>query len=106
MRGRTRISFSHHAPEVECLFKGKAHKEFEFGVKVSVTTTNRDNFVMGIFAEYSNSYDGHTLARAIEQVQRVTGRIVQSCIADRGCRGHGINDTEMLISGRKRGMAP
>ena len=31
--------FSLHAPEVECIGKGKAHKPYEFGVKVSVATT-------------------------------------------------------------------
>ncbi len=98
--------YSLHAPEVECISKGKAHKKYEFGVKVSVATTNRDNFVVGMFAEHGNPYDGHTLSKAIEQVQRVTGRIVQRSFADRGYRGHGIKDTEVLISGRKRGMTP
>ena len=28
-----------HAPEVECIGKGKAHRPYEFGVKVSVATT-------------------------------------------------------------------
>jgi IS5 family transposase len=98
--------YSLHAPEVECISKGKAHKKYEFGVKVSVATTNRDNFVVGMFAEHGNPYDGHTLAKAIEQVQRVTDRIVQRSFVDRGYRGHGIKDTEVLISGRKRGMTP
>ena len=31
--------YSLHAPEVECIGKGKAHKPYEFGVKVSVATT-------------------------------------------------------------------
>jgi IS5 family transposase len=43
--------YSLHASEVECISKGKAHKKYEFGVKVSVATTNRDNFVVGMFAE-------------------------------------------------------
>jgi len=42
--------YSLHAPEVECIAKGKVHKKYEFGVKVSVTTTNRDNFVVGMQA--------------------------------------------------------
>jgi len=65
--------YSLHAPEVECISKGKAHKKFEFGVKVSVASTNRDNFVVGMLAEPGNPYDGHTLGRAIEQVERITG---------------------------------
>jgi IS5 family transposase len=31
--------YSMHAPEVECIGKGKAHRPYEFGVKVSVATT-------------------------------------------------------------------
>jgi len=98
--------YSLHAPEVECISKGKAHKKYEFGVKVSVATTNRDNFVVGMFAEHGNPYDGHTLSKAIEQVQRITGQIVQRSFADRGYRGHGIKESSVLISGRKRGMTP
>ena len=60
--------YSLHAPEVECIAKGKAHKKYEFGVKVSIAATNRDNFVVGMFAEHGNPYDGHTLSRAFEPV--------------------------------------
>jgi transposase, IS5 family len=98
--------YSLHAPEVECISKGKAHKKYEFGVKVSVATTNRDNFVVGMFAEQGNPYDGHTLATALEQVKRLTGRMIERCFVDRGYRGHGIKETEILISGQKRGMTP
>ena len=96
--------YSLHAPEVECISKGKAHKKYEFGVKVSVATTNRDNFVVGMLAEPGNPYDGHTLARAIEQVQRITGCTVQRSFVDRGYRGHDVKNHQVLISGRRRGM--
>src|SRR5262249_17327377 len=36
---RGRKAYSLHAPEVECIGKGKAHRPYEFGVKVSVVTT-------------------------------------------------------------------
>src|SRR5512133_2274845 len=32
--------YSFHAPEVECIGKGKASAPYEFGVKASVVTTN------------------------------------------------------------------
>jgi transposase, IS5 family len=86
--------YSLHAPEVECLSKGKAHKRYEFGVKVSMATTNRDNFVAGMLAGPGNPYDGHTLVRAIEQVERITGCTVESSFV------------EVLISGRRQGMTP
>src|SRR5829696_1691337 len=37
-RERGRKLYSLHAPEVECIGTGKAHKPYEFGVKVSVAT--------------------------------------------------------------------
>ena len=36
--------YSLHEPAVDCISKGKAHKRYEFGTKVSVTTTNRGGF--------------------------------------------------------------
>lgn len=98
--------YSLHAPEVECIAKGKAHKKYEFGVKVSVAITNRDNFVVGMFAEHGNPYDGHTLPKALEQVKQITGQAVKRCFVDRGYRGHSVSETEVLISGRRRGLTP
>jgi len=98
--------YSLHAPEVECISKGKAHKKFEFGVKVSVASTNRDNFVVGMLAEPGNPYDGHTLGRSIEQVERITGCTVQRGYVDLGYRGHGLQKPQVLMSGRKRGLTP
>ncbi len=49
-----------HAPEVECISKGKAHKKYEFGCKVGVATTSKDNFVVGAMVFHGNLYDGHT----------------------------------------------
>jgi transposase, IS5 family len=36
---RGRKIYSLHAPEVECIGKGKAHRPYEFGVKISLATT-------------------------------------------------------------------
>jgi IS5 family transposase len=98
--------YSLHAPEVECISKGKAYKKFEFGVKVSVASTNRDNFVVGMLAEPGNPYDGHTLGRAIEQVRRITGCAVERGFVDRGYRGHKLQQPQVLMSGHKRGLTP
>jgi transposase, IS5 family len=65
--------YSLHAPEVECLAKGKAHKRYEFGVKVSVAVTNREGLVLGMLALPGNPYDGHTLAPALAQTERISG---------------------------------
>jgi len=98
--------YSIHAPEVECIAKGKVHKKYEFGVKVSVTTTSRDNFVVGMQALPGNPFDGHTLAEALEQVNRVAGVVPERCYVDRGYRGHGVEDSSVFISGQRRGVTP
>ena len=66
-----------------CQRQGSPEK-YEFGVKVSVATTNRDNFVVGMFAEHGNPYDRHTLSKALRQVREITGTDVKRCYVDRG----------------------
>jgi transposase, IS5 family len=80
--------YSVHAPEVECIAKGKAHKHYEFGCKTSVATTSKNNWIVGAHALHGNPYDGHTLSRAIQQVQRLTGHSPHDVMVDQGYRGH------------------
>jgi transposase, IS5 family len=98
--------YSLHAPEVECIAKGKAHKKYEFGVKVSLAVTHRDNFVIGAQSLPGNPYDGHTLDEVLQQVERLTGVKPQHCFVDRGYRKHGIDDVAVYIPGQKRGITP
>jgi IS5 family transposase len=81
--------YSVHAPEVECLAKGKAHKRYEFGCKASVATTSKSNWIVGAHALHGNPYDGHTLGGAIGQVERLTGHALHDVMVDQGYRGHG-----------------
>ena len=97
--------YSVHAPEVECIAKGKAHKPYEFGVKVGVVTTNKERFVVGIKSFPSNPYDGHTLTASLEQVHKLTRIAPKEVYVDRGYRGHGVTDTVKVgIAGAKRGL--
>jgi len=101
--------YSWHAPEVECIGKGKAHKPYEFGVKVSITTTNRrckgGQFVLHAKALPGNPYDGHTLARVIEETETLTGCPVERAYVDKGFRGHDtLPPWRVFISGQKRGV--
>jgi transposase, IS5 family len=96
-----------HAPEVACIAKGKAHKRYEFGAKVSVAVTNREGLVVGMQVHAGNPYDGQTLAPALVQVERLTGTTPERCYVDRGYRGHGVAGlTEVVIAGRRRGLTP
>jgi IS5 family transposase len=103
-RHDTHKLYSLHAPEVECIGKGKAHKKYEFGVKVSLAVTQRDNFIVGALSLPGNPYDGHTLLAALNQVRRLTGTQPERCFVDRGYRGHGIENTCVYIAGQKRGL--
>jgi IS5 family transposase len=80
--------YSIHAPEVECISKGKAHKRYEFGNKVGMVTTSRDNWIVGIKSFHRNPYDGHTLKASLEQVERMTGWSAKQAYVDLGYRGH------------------
>jgi IS5 family transposase len=81
--------YSIHAPEVECIAKGKARKKYEFGNKVSVVSTSRKGLVIGTKSFHGNPYDGHTLAPAIEQAERLSGRVLDGdVLVDLGYRGH------------------
>ena len=84
--------YSLHAPEVECIGKGKPHKPYEFGVKVSVATTLKrckgGQFVTHVQALPGNPYDGHTLARVIPAIEALLGNTIERLHTDAGYRGH------------------
>ena len=101
--------YSWHAPETECIGKGKAHKPYEFGCKVSIATTNRrckgGQFVLHAKAFHGNPYDGHTLGTVIEETQALTGREIERVYVDKGYRGHDApKPLRVFISGQKRGV--
>ncbi len=79
------------------------------GVKVTIARTavsNRDNCIVCMQAEPGNPCDGHTLARAAAQVERITGQSIERDFVDRGYRGHKLKAPQVLISGSKRGLTP
>jgi IS5 family transposase len=80
--------YSIHAPEVECISKGKAHKRYEFGVKTGVTSTHKDSWILGIRTFPGNPYDGHTLDLSLKQCEYLTGEKIDEAFVDLGYRGH------------------
>jgi IS5 family transposase len=98
--------YSVHAPETECIAKGKAHKPYEFGVKVGIVSTNKESFVIGAKSLPGNPYDGHTLKACIEQAERVSGIKPKEAYTDRGYRGHSCAtmNLKVWIAGAKRGV--
>ena len=79
--------YSLHEPEVVCISKGKEHKKYEFGSKVSITVTQNSGVIIGALNIPGNDYDGHTLDAALEQQQRLTDHKLKEVFVDRGYRG-------------------
>ena len=101
--------YSFHAPEVECIGKGKASAPYEFGVKASIVTTNArapgGQFVLHAKALPGNPYDGHTLGDVIEATEKLIGCAIERAYVDKGYRGHDTaNPRRVFISGQKRGV--
>jgi len=112
-RQRGRKIYSLHADEVECIGKGKAHRPYEFGVKVSVATTlNRSKggqFALHAMALPGNPYDGHTLATIIPDMEKTIGNELSRILADAGYRGHNApagHKLRVFTAGQKRRVTP
>ena len=93
-----------HAPEVECLAKGKVRTPYEFGVKVSITTTHKEGLVVGARSMPGNPYDGHTLAEALEQAAILSDVSPEVAIVDRGYKGVTIDGVKIYHPGLRRGI--
>ena len=107
------FEYSLHAPEVECIGKGKAHRPYEFGVKVSVATTlahaKGGQFITHTKALPGNPYDGHTLETVIPEVEALIGNTIERLVGDKGYRGHNAPPDykfRVFTSGQKRRVTP
>jgi len=90
--------YSLHEPDVYCMSKGKAHKPYEFGCKVSIAITANTGIVVGITSFEENKSDVHTLEQTLTQVKQITGKLPKEAICDRGYRGRKrVEDTAITI---------
>lgn len=96
-RGDKNKLYSLHEPHVYCMSKGKDHKRYEFGTKVSITTTRDSKIIIGAMAFDKNKYDGHTLPEALLQLKQLIQHSPAAAICDRGYRGKSkINETRII----------
>jgi len=95
--------YSLHEPEVQCISKGKDHKRYEFGSKVSILRTKNSGVIVGALNIEKNDYDGHTLVPALLQYQRLLGVEPARVLADLGYRGRKtINQTSIITPEAKK----
>lgn len=79
--------YSLHEPQVYCISKGKEHKPYEFGSKVSLAMTKNSGVIIGVANMEKNVYDGGTLRAVLRSCKRLCGRLPQLALADKGFRG-------------------
>lgn len=79
--------YSVNEPESYCISKGKDHKKYEFGTKVSLAVTNDTGIIVGAINIKENEYDGKTITEALDQVEKMTGVIPKTAGTDQGYRG-------------------
>ena len=90
--------YSLHEPHVQCISKGKEHKKYEFGSKVSIITTKNTGVIIGALNIEKNIHDSKTLQPALEQQQRLTGITLKNNFVDRGYRGvKEVSGTKIII---------
>jgi transposase, IS5 family len=95
--------YSIHEPSVECISKGKTHKKYEFGNKVSIMLTKNTGVIVGALSLEKNDYDGHTLEPALKQYKEFYNKEPQKAIVDLGYKGiKQIGQTE-IVSPQKKG---
>ena len=90
--------YSLHEPDVKCYSKGKEHKRYEFGSKVSILVTQKTGVIVGALNFNSTEHDSKTLEKAFEQYERLTDRDAKNVFVDRGYRGpKKINETNICV---------
>jgi transposase, IS5 family len=99
--------YSLHAPEVECIGKGKARAPYEFGCKVSIATPatkpKGGQFVLHAKALHGNPFDGHTLGPVVAELETLTGVETRRIHVDKGYRGHNHQEKfRVWITGQAR----
>jgi IS5 family transposase len=101
-RGDTNKVYSLDEPSVSCIAKGKVHKQYEFGSKVSVASLSGSHVVVGVTNFVVNPNDSKTLAPTLDQVAHWTGQCDARALVDRGYRGHGqVGNATVIMPGKK-----
>ena len=87
-----------HEPQVYCIAKGKDHKQYEYGNKVSIASTAKGNVIVGVVSHEKNRHDSHTLPEILNHIEQSRGASVKQAVVDRGYRGKKeVNGTDIIL---------
>jgi len=103
--------YAMHAPEVECIGKGKARKPYEFGVKNAVVVSHQHGLILGARTFPGNPYDGHILSAVLEQAANLTQDLfitIRQVVVDLGFRGVDADNPgkEIIHRGKFKNLSP
>jgi IS5 family transposase len=62
-----------HEPTIYCISKGKDHKQYEYGHKVSMAATATTNIIVGVVSHDQNGHDSHTLSEVLKHIKSSRG---------------------------------
>ena len=93
--------YSFHAPEVECIGKGKLNKPYEFGNKVGIAVSGRGNFVLGVKSFHGNPYDGHTLDQTVVELRKLSPE-TSKIFVDLGYTGHNFKEKGKVFTAKTK----
>ena len=79
--------YSIHEPEVACIAKGKSHKPYEFGSKISIAMLPGTNVIVDVSHFEGNPHDSKTLEPVLDNIAKGVKKKFERCIVDRGYRG-------------------
>jgi IS5 family transposase len=99
--------YSLHEPHVKCYSKGKEHKKYEFGSKVSILVTQNTGVIVGALNIEQNIHDSKTIQPALAQHERLTGIMAKEVFVDRGYRGiYQSGETKIQIPRPDKNITP
>ncbi|MSS76757.1 MAG: IS5/IS1182 family transposase, partial [Methyloglobulus sp.] len=78
--------YSLHEPAAYCIGKGKDHKPYEYGNKVSLAATAKSNIIVGVASHDHNLHDSKTLPGILAHTETSWGKPVKTAVCDRGYR--------------------
>ncbi len=100
-----------HAPQVECIGKGKARRPYEFGVKNAVLVSHEHGLMLGERTFLGNPCDGHILSAVPEQAMNITqdvSVVFKQVVVDLGFRGVDADNpgAEIIHRGKFKSLSP
>lgn len=92
-----------HKPYTSCIAKGKAAVPYEFGNKVGIVSTAKEQIIVAVKAFRGNPNDGNTIEPLLELMESYGIKLPERLAYDRGCRGkRTIKGVRILTPGSQR----